>query len=55
MPGGRAMRSPLDDMRWYFAKAASPAVPNELGDEEAIRTIWEADSKRAAQPRQSRP
>jgi hypothetical protein len=55
MPGSRTMRSPLDDMHWYYANTPSPAVPNGLGDEEAIRTIWEADSARVAQPRPPRP
>jgi hypothetical protein len=50
MPGSRTLRSPLDNMRWYFANTPSPAVPNGFGDEDAIRTIWAADSKRAVQP-----
>ncbi len=44
MPGSRTMRSPLDGMRWYYANTASPAVPTGLGDEEAIRTIWAAQT-----------
>ncbi len=40
MPGSRTMRSPLDGKRWYYANAPSEAVPNGLGDEEAIRAIW---------------
>jgi len=55
MPGSRTLRSPLDNMRSYFANAPSPAVPNGLGDEEAIRTIWAVDSARPAQPRPPRP
>jgi dienelactone hydrolase len=55
MPGSRTMRSPLDNMRWYFANTPSPAVPNGLGDEEAIRTIWAADSARVGQPLPPRP
>lgn len=42
MPGSRTATSP--DTRWYFANNPSPAVPNGLGDEEAIRAIWAADS-----------
>jgi hypothetical protein len=44
MPGSRTESSPLDHMRWYFANSPSPAVPAGLGDEEAIRAIWAADS-----------
>ena len=40
MPGSRTMRSPLDGKRWYYANAPSEAVPDGLGDEEAIRAIW---------------
>ena len=43
MPGSRTMRSPLDGKRWYYANTPSPAVPDGLGDEEAIRAIWAAD------------
>jgi hypothetical protein len=43
MPGSRTVRSPLDGRRWYFANRPSPAVPDGLGDEDAIRTIWAAD------------
>jgi pimeloyl-ACP methyl ester carboxylesterase len=46
MPGSRTMRSPLDGKRWYYANIASPAVPDGLGDEVAIRTIWAADAER---------
>jgi hypothetical protein len=44
MPGSRTMRSPLDNRRWYFANTPGPAVPDGLGDEEAIRAIWAADA-----------
>jgi len=44
MPGSRTLRSPLDDMRWYYANTPSPSVPAGLGDEEAIRAIWAADA-----------
>ena len=37
------MRSPLDNQRWYYANTSSPAVPEGLGDEEAICAIWAAD------------
>jgi hypothetical protein len=42
MPGSRTAVSP--DTRWYFANDPSPAVPTGLGDEDAIRAIWAADS-----------
>ena len=40
MPGARTMQSPLDQRKWYSANAASAAVPDGLGDEDAIRAIW---------------
>jgi hypothetical protein len=40
MPGGRTMVSPLDRHSWYSANLPSPAVPDGLGDEEAIGAIW---------------
>ena len=43
MPGSRTMTSPLDHRHWYYANTASPAVPDGLGDEEAIREIWKLD------------
>ena len=43
MPGSRTETSPLDHKRWYFANTPSPAVPDGLGDEEAIRSIWAGD------------
>jgi len=43
MPGSRTMRSPLDHRSWYYANDPGPAVPDGLGDEEAIRSIWAAD------------
>ncbi len=46
MPGSRTLRSPLDDKRWYFANRPSPAVPEGLGDEAAIRAIWADDSSK---------
>ncbi len=46
MPGSRTMRSPLDGKRWYYANRPSPAVPDGLGDEVAIRAIWAADAVR---------
>ncbi|HEY3284844.1 MAG TPA: hypothetical protein VGN26_21425, partial [Armatimonadota bacterium] len=42
MPGSRTMRSPLDRKSWYYANKPSPAVPDGLNDEEAIRAIWSA-------------
>jgi hypothetical protein len=44
MPGSRTMRSPRDGKRWYHANARRAAVPDGLGDEEAIRAIWAADA-----------
>jgi len=43
MPGSRTMRSPLDHRQWYYANVPSSAVPEGLGDEEAIRAIWKSD------------
>lgn len=40
MPGSRTLRSPRDNLRWYYANTASSAVPDGLGDEEAIRALW---------------
>jgi hypothetical protein len=37
------MRSPLDHRQWYYANVPSSAVPEGLGDEEAIRAIWKSD------------
>jgi hypothetical protein len=45
MPGSRTETSPLNHKRWYFANKPSPAVPDGLGDEEAIRAIWAADGR----------
>jgi hypothetical protein len=43
MPGSRTETSPLNHRRWYFANRPSPAVPEGLNDEEAIRAIWKRD------------
>jgi hypothetical protein len=43
MPGGRTETSPLDHRHWYYANAPSPAVPDGLNDEAAIRQIWQSD------------
>jgi hypothetical protein len=43
MPGSRTERSPLDNHRWYYANNPSSAVPDGLGDEEAIHAIWTAE------------
>lgn len=40
MPGSRTMTSPPDHKKWYYANDASAAVPEGLGDEEAILAIW---------------
>jgi hypothetical protein len=44
MPGSRTMRSPRDGKRWYYANDPSPSVPDGLGDEEAIRSLWTDES-----------
>jgi hypothetical protein len=46
MPGGRTERSPLNHLNWYSANLPSGAVPDGLGDEVAIRTIWSKDRVR---------
>ena len=46
MPGSRTVRSPLDNLRWYHANNPGPACPAGLGDEDAIREIWAADTGR---------
>jgi hypothetical protein len=43
MPGSRTAVSP--DTRWYFANNPSAAVPNGMGDEEAIREVWGTATK----------
>lgn len=42
MPGSRTERSPLDGRRWYYANDPSPATPEGLGDEDAIKSVWDA-------------
>jgi hypothetical protein len=32
-------------MRWYYANRPSAAVPEGLGDEDAIRAIWAEDAR----------
>jgi hypothetical protein len=34
------MTSPLDHKKWYYANDPGPAVPEGLGDEEAIMNVW---------------
>jgi hypothetical protein len=46
MPGSRTASS--SDNHWYFANDPSPAVPNGMGDEAAIRAVWSADSAKLA-------
>ena len=46
MPGSRTLRSPRDGKRWYSANRPSAAVPDGLGDEAAIRSIWASESER---------
>ena len=48
MPGSRTETSPLNHRRWYFANNPSAAVPDGLGDEDVIRSIWRGDSARTA-------
>jgi hypothetical protein len=43
MPGSRTVNAPLENRHWYFANQPSPAVPDGLGDEEAIRAVWRTD------------
>jgi len=43
MPGSRTERSPLNHRNWYSANLLSSAVPDGLGDEVAIRSIWAKD------------
>lgn len=43
MPGSRTMRSPLNGRNWYSANMPSSAVPDGLGDEAAIQSIWSKD------------
>ena len=38
------LQSPRDRMRWYYANRPSAAVPDGLGDEDAIRAIWAGDT-----------
>jgi hypothetical protein len=58
MPGSRTMRSPVDHKGWYYANSPSMAVPDGLGDEDAIRAIWAGDvavqRTGAESPRESR-
>jgi hypothetical protein len=55
MPGSRTLVSPLDRKRWYFANAPSPAVPDGLGDEDAIRAIWMAGALDTARADHNQP
>jgi hypothetical protein len=52
------MRSPVDHKGWYYANSPSMAVPDGLGDEDAIRAIWAGDvavqRTGAESPRESR-
>ena len=48
MPGSRTLRSPLDHKRWYYANTPGPSVPEGFGQEETIRAIWAADSRRSS-------
>jgi hypothetical protein len=46
MCGSRTAQSP--DTRWYHANKPGAAVPDGLGDEEAICAIWAADTSESA-------
>jgi len=46
MPGSRTVTSPLNHRRWYFANNPSAAVPDGVGDEDVIRSIWRSDYER---------
>ena len=46
MPGSRTVTSPLNHLRWYFANDPSAAVPDGLGDEDVIRSIWRSNDAR---------
>jgi hypothetical protein len=46
MPGSRTLRSPLDGQRWYHANRRSEAVPDGLGDEAAIQSVWASEPRR---------
>ena len=48
MPGSRTETSPLNHRRWYSANLKSAAVPDGLGDEVAIRSIWSKDRVKTA-------
>ena len=41
MPGSRTLSSPRDGRRWYYANRPSASLPDGLGDEDAIKAIWE--------------
>ena len=41
----RGMTSPLDHKKWYYANDAGAAVPEGLGDEDAILAIWSDASR----------
>lgn len=43
MPGARTETSPLNHRRWYEANDPSAAVPDGLGDEDAILAVWKSD------------
>ncbi|MEN6308996.1 MAG: hypothetical protein ABFD91_14705 [Anaerohalosphaeraceae bacterium] len=43
MPGSRTLRSPKDNLRWYYANNPGPAIPEGFGDEVAIAAIWASD------------
>jgi hypothetical protein len=47
MPGSRTVRSPRDGRRWYHANRPSEAVPDGLGDEAAIRSVWASEPGRS--------
>jgi hypothetical protein len=46
MPGSRTATFERGKRGWYFANNPSAAVPDGLGDEEAIKDIWAKDVKK---------
>jgi hypothetical protein len=45
MPASRCLAAPVNkDISWYWANNRSPAVPTGFGQEDTIRSIWQADT-----------
>lgn len=43
MPGGRTMRSPLDNRHWYYGNSPSATTPEGEDVESSIKAIWQED------------